>query len=921
MQLSRCLIILLAAFTTSVFAADPVCKKIGETPDDTTDCCDSLSLNSTTNKCEDFSYSNPSLISCSFTASCASSLGCYPQRGEDVAKGSDISGEDQALIETSMLSAANRGEACYGHLDCKSLNCQAGFCADKFICRMAAEGEVAMPSVSCEGNLVKDPSGKCTKSAENSHQVFVSVLNANNILRSFDQQKCTFEVNPEARELALMGMKTLRAMEWMFSTIGLSDGEDCLKVLPFYRTQIADVLKDRKIVLLEFSRKLAEIEKDYDTISKVTDKSEGQVVFDGVQISAAELSARKASGVDALRLMWRKNILFQEYEAVMLDLIQRLGDNITKFNDGMKEWKDGDTQWRVGDEIVPTYNCRAFYKKWSLRRGWKTIQYDAIGKRWDHLYVVNGRADKNSSVFSQENILNYLSFVTGKTPDEIKTQLLNGHSLVDPIMPGKTVYSSYGLDIQNGGPSNLGNYVRAAVSIATLGLFGGMTRIKDNYRPVRALTGNSDAQSYINLKKDFGLSIKEFYKNMKSTDPAMANIPFVYEPEITTPPAKDCFDQANNPDCEAFNKYLEELTDIGFAQFLAYSAHSTGNYSNYFPVATTMRRKLFDRLQADLSNLSVYYHKVIELREMQNNCIMKVHNQVVDEFIDTSTAGINKDTKNYYESNGSGGDYTAPKLKLSTKSKLTPSSKNKYLFDLGSTSLKSIKNLLSKNSSSSSNSGHSGSGSIGQGDSASANAARIQLMNQANQKASSSGVNIAAKDLNSSKAASSLGNSFGSSSGGSSSGASGSSNGASSAGAGFNFNKNGSSLSESSANSKSKSGSSAKGEAEAINANKAASSVQGGAGNGTHSGMNGGYLSEGDGSEGLNGHGTSGSHSSGKDATGLSDEEKEIMMANYERNKSDYKSEEDDGLFKVVSKAYVRNLDKVLKKKKKEIAE
>ena len=53
------------------------------------------------------------------------------------------------------------------------------------------------------------------------------------------------------------------------------------------------------------------------------------------------------------------------------------------------------------------------------------------------------------------------------------------------------------------------------------------------------------------------------------------------------------------------------------------------------------------------------------------------------------------------------------------------------------------------------------------------------------------------------------------------------------------------------------------------------------------------------------------------DPTGLSDEEKDIMSANYDRNKGDYKTSEDDSLFLVVSKTYVRNLDKVLTRKKK----
>lgn len=50
----------------------------------------------------------------------------------------------------------------------------------------------------------------------------------------------------------------------------------------------------------------------------------------------------------------------------------------------------------------------------------------------------------------------------------------------------------------------------------------------------------------------------------------------------------------------------------------------------------------------------------------------------------------------------------------------------------------------------------------------------------------------------------------------------------------------------------------------------------------------------------------------------LNDEEKEIVMANYERTKQEFKEDPGDSLFERISKAYVRNLDKILTKKKAE---
>ena len=49
----------------------------------------------------------------------------------------------------------------------------------------------------------------------------------------------------------------------------------------------------------------------------------------------------------------------------------------------------------------------------------------------------------------------------------------------------------------------------------------------------------------------------------------------------------------------------------------------------------------------------------------------------------------------------------------------------------------------------------------------------------------------------------------------------------------------------------------------------------------------------------------------------MSDEERDRMSANYDRTKTDYKTKDDDSLFQVVSKTYIRNLDKILVRKKR----
>src|SRR5690606_9288031 len=88
-----------------------------------------------------------------------------------------------------------------------------------------------------------------------------------------------------------------------------------------------------------------------------------------------------------------------------------------------------------------------------------------------------------------------------------------------------------------------------------------------------------------------------------------------------------------------------------------------------------------------------------------------------------------------------------------------------------------------------------------------------------------------------------------------------------------------------------------------------------GDGTNTGVGLGGGYTAGGvpNGS----GDSTAGDAVSGlTDQTGLSEEEKNQMMAVYERTKHRYDSDGEDGIFEKVSKAYVRNLEKVLIRKK-----
>lgn len=53
-----------------------------------------------------------------------------------------------------------------------------------------------------------------------------------------------------------------------------------------------------------------------------------------------------------------------------------------------------------------------------------------------------------------------------------------------------------------------------------------------------------------------------------------------------------------------------------------------------------------------------------------------------------------------------------------------------------------------------------------------------------------------------------------------------------------------------------------------------------------------------------------------KENTAPLSSEEEKVLSTYESNKNEYEANEDDGLFKIMSKAYVRNLNKIWEKKK-----
>jgi hypothetical protein len=277
--------------------------------------------------------------------------------------------------------------------------------------------------------------------------------------------------------------------------------------------------------------------------------------------------------------------------------------------------------------------------------------------------------------------------------------------------------------------------------------------------------------------------------------------------------------------------------------------------------------------------------------------LSKAIEQFNEEDFKGEGAGITEGSTNYYQAtdstylqdNKGPTKYHKPNIKnnIGIPARFSLSTYNFSLKDSGG-----IKDSTRQNSGAS-------SGSISS-ETTAALAARVKLMEDANAKATLKGVNVAAKDaaLRESLASGAFVSSLGSA-GANALGQRGSSFGSMGGGnSSSNSDKNDESSKDGSNQNENQFGANGFG-------------IPSGGGKSGFQGVVGGAGS------GLGSSSSSSSSSSKDDPTGLSDEEKDVMSANYERNKKDYKTSEEDSLFQVLSKTYVRNLDKVLTRKKK----
>lgn len=842
------------------------------------------------------------LINCTSNESCAADLpgqgkGCFRMTEDDLFSGEaqnpnqfltlsdsqDKVDEDREAngidVGDDDKDGLKDGSVCDSSSKCDSYFCDptTKLCTEKKICRLADLGEAVSPGVGCEEGYIINPQGLCDLTEEDKRLLYMGLIEGEVDLK-VSQNRCDmkrFQNDPvvkDIREKSIVSMKTLRAMEWLFSTSSLEEKDECMKVLPFMRDEIAKKYnEDRKRVLNNFNTEMAKIEKESQIIQNAKKGSEETVVIHNVPIKEKDLESRKSSGYDALMIMYRRNLLFQSYEKAMSEIIKVAGSKVGGLAEEMGNWKDKGKKWTVGG------------KEWTFKTAGKCRgkKGKRIKKRWANYYQVNATSTANAEIVNRQAITDYLILVSGDNKETVKSVVTKGpkatkfsqYFLIDPLMPG----GKGSIDFEKFGTGKKGK--------RRLG-----------------------ASAYPELYKVFREKIVEFYKNMKG---AGAPEGFVYEPEIISAEARGCMEKPADENCEAHTKFIDEMTDIAFAQFLAYSIHSKNSYTKYFPKSDNLRRKLLAKYEVDMQNVVKYYDTMDKARNDQTLCLEKSLNSVAEQFLgDTkgveegqigeataqgapgsqgggaSGASINN-TSGSSVSGGalvgktnSGAAFGTPdEIRMGTTSGRFSSSG--LLIDQA-TRLSFQPNLLSSGNTPASNS-FTGSANISgaQGQFA----ARLEKMKKANATALRSFVDLKQKEKNTEEAFKNLNTTFGSSQ-----------NSQASQVASLNVNRSGDvGLDVVPENVQ---------ETAAVDLKRKTVELPSGG-----QGQLNSALPASSGNQGIG-------PSSASPSSVLSSTDIENMDENYQRTKNQYKSEESDELFEKVSKAYVRNLDRVLIKRK-----
>ncbi len=851
-------------FASNLWANAPECAGADVTLTTDQQCCTGLKLNTSTNTCVDASPIDTTLMACNSHAQCGSQgNGCFPQRYEDLFLENEAGDDELGTLDNDPKAD---GAACVRNSDCESYNCVKSTttngnniyqCKEKLICRLADEGEVAPAPVACEPGLVKNAASSiCEVDPDGENAAYLSFDNAVNIKEVVGGNKCDLQVSQSTQDEALAAIKSIRSLEFLLASTP-ETGEDCLKITKYLRDNLSGFVNERKLILNFFNERFKILDEEAQKVMGATKESSGNISINDKTYTERDVALRKATGIDMLDILRRKNLLYQEYERKMKSLLQkyavvikRLDTDLGNFpNHREKEWTIDGVTYKGRNET-----CRG--------GGFLGLGRKRIYKRWSKAVKVT-----NDSGVPTEGVMKQLNIITEESPQSIAKKLGTKNASAWSIVAG----------IATGGLSQI---------IANI--FGSRPYFIDSLKVI-----SSDSTS---SRESFKTKIIDFNKNMVGDS---SNQKFVFEPELFDTTNQGCLNNSNYAsvaECKAFREYLDGMADVSYAQNVAYSYSKRKNYKHYFNNGDTWRRKLLKHYEQALIYLSRdasaeggpgYYATLDKVRDQRNKCLEDLI-YGIDRNYDSSTSL--HEGNNYYVSTTTGGSSGSTQQSSGTKN-LTLGDRPKYEFNMGNLTASALK-TFGKNDKEFIDS-IVGGGKISDASAANAMSTRVKEIKAINDKLTSSGSNLATKEKD-------LKNQVNSYASGSSSQNSGNSSGSSSSSSSHADLANSGGSASLATSDKTKTDDMGQNS----NAKGAASVAIPSAGL----------------SSNIDPYGkSSDSSTSGKnynDPTGMSDEEKDVMMANYDRNRSQYETKEDDGLFKVISKAYVRSLDKVLTKKK-----
>ncbi len=840
------------------------------------------------------------------------STGCFSQKVEDVFNQPGLTPLQDIVLDQSIdwedshnLKDANA--SCSHSRECKSYSCVDNKCQNPTICRLGKEGEQVQAGVDCEFGYEPDASNKCVQGE--GYAPYVGMIGEITFTGE-EGSEFQFNLPDDIMRKAHEAMKQIRAFEWF--TLRLSkDNGDCFKLGKYLRENFGSELhRERQSILLTYSATMNQIEKDHQTMINAQEDSNEVVTFDGVSISQKDLADRQSGVQESAQFMLRKALAQLDYETRMLNLMNNMAAKAFTLSENIQKWRNNDTSWSLGDaNIVQAFNCHARYDKKPPFKRWRTVHQDTIKNRWETFYLIQNNSGNNDYINQNEDFKTNLSLIFQKDVQSTMLNFVTPINLYDPLnyrADGNLKFDNFGqyYDLNDypfpweviamlGGLAAMALFGPVGFVVGAVALIVGAisalfsTEIKEIKEP-REFNGTNNGT----VEKFREAVKKDIFEHVKSLKVNNADKYFIYEPELAnwesknalelSTTGKDCVDDINQDVCKkvtegsnfdnSFYRYMEMLTDYSMAQYFAYSHATTEGYKNYFTDPRSSRIKYFTRIAVDTHNLAVYYDALVRKRQEQISALDKV-----SDTEDNFKGGVSVDGTDYSAKKGEDAGAAAK----GSNGKLEKNERKSIKSRL---SVQTAKLLFGNNSASSVQDSSGGSifgsaSSSGLAEISSAVSARNAKMLAVNEKARKKGFDVDRREADRVTVFQSRPGTFATAS-------------------------QGSTNSNLVSNPKLKS-LDAQAQEISKNLNEITSVTSGDSGSGGSG--SGGFFGNVVGSQGGSG---------GKDSTGLSGEEKNHMLDTVDQNASKFKPDEFDSLFDVVSKAYARNLEKILNRKK-----